>query len=160
MNNEYFKYRNVNTNTSGLRWKYEYCKHTNISAIFSTIVSLGSLQSLSLSDSSGHQFSKRHNKYFPWILLCCSFLLDSFVTQTSWPWCPYLIISENHLSKEIVEFPMNFATHSFFGQIFRYSTLPTLRSLSDYSEDDPLPKGGIEIFENILDHLNIGNFLT
>ena len=45
---------------------------------------------------------------------------------------------------------MNFATHSFFGRIFRYSTLPTLRSLSDYSEDDPLPKGGIQIFENIL----------
>ena len=55
---------------------------------------------------------------------------------------------------------MNFATHSFFGRIFRYWTLPTLRSLSDYSEDDPLPKGGIQIFENILDQLNLGNFLT
>ena len=55
---------------------------------------------------------------------------------------------------------MNFGTLSFFGRIFHYSTPPTLRSLSDYSEDDPLPKGGIEIFENLLDHLNIVNFLT
>ena len=87
------------------------------------------------------------------------FLLDSFVTQTPSPWRPYLIISENHLSKEIVEFPMNFATHSFFGRIFRYSTLPTLRSLSDYSEDEPLAKEVIKIFENILDQLNFSDIM-
>ena len=54
---------------------------------------------------------------------------------------------------------MNFATHSFFGRIFRYSTLPTLRSLSDYSEDDPLPKEVIKIFENILDQLNFSDII-
>ena len=54
---------------------------------------------------------------------------------------------------------MNFGTLSFFGRIFHYSTPPTLRSLSDYSEDDPLPKEVIKIFENILDQLNFSDIM-